>query len=52
MDASAVLMNLAKLQEKPPFLCLHCGNDKQGLLSSVLGKDLGNRRLVPFKKPS
>lgn len=42
-------MNLEKLQEKPPFLCCHCGNDKQGLLSLVLGKDLGNIQLVQFK---
>lgn len=43
-------MNLEKLREKPQFLCLHCGNDKQGLLRLVLGKDLGNIPLVLLKK--
>lgn len=44
-------MNLEKLQQKPPLLCLRRGNDKQGLLSLLLGKDLGNVRLVQFKNP-
>lgn len=40
-------MNLEKLQPKAQLLCLHCGNDRQGLLWE---KELGNISLVQLKK--